>query len=151
MAPRRKRVIFGAFRGEAHPRIYSRALRDPRPLSPGVCFRPPSFAGAAYRAVLAGRALLSTTGASPACACSNRAPPSPGGLWTSILSAARCGAEVSRVDLTSGARSPWKTLIPSDRAGIMNIPKICISPDARSYAYSYNRLLSELYVVDGVK
>ena len=60
-------------------------------------------------------------------------------------------ADVSRVDLASGAHSPWKTLIPSDRAGIMNIPKICISPDARSYAYSYNRLLSELYVVDGVK
>ena len=68
-----------------------------------------------------------------------------------LFSSGDVAAEVSRVDLTSGARSPWKTLIPSDRAGIMNIPRICISPDARSYAYSYNRVLSELYVVDGVK
>jgi len=60
-------------------------------------------------------------------------------------------AEVSIVDVVSGARTTWKTLAPSDRAGLSAVNSIRISPDGKSYAYSYTRVLSELYLVDGIR
>jgi hypothetical protein len=157
--PDGKRVIFGALEAKHNPRIYIQELSgEPRPISPEGLFSGGILSpdGLRIAAVLDGKGyLLTTTGGTP--------QPLPGFqpgdipiAWSAdgrsiLVSRGDVAAEVTRVDLTSGARSHWKTLIPSDSAGIMNIPKICISPDARSYAYSYNRLLSELYVVDGVK
>ena len=60
-------------------------------------------------------------------------------------------AEISLVDIATGTRTPWKTLAPSDRAGITSVRSLRISPDGKSYAYSYTRVLSELYLVDGIK
>lgn len=37
------------------------------------------------------------------------------------------------------------------RAGITGVRGIRISAGAQAYAYSYSRVLSELYVVDGVR
>lgn len=51
----------------------------------------------------------------------------------------------------SGARTPWKMLAPSDRAGLLAVNSIHISPDGKAYAYSYTRVLSELYLVDGIR
>jgi eukaryotic-like serine/threonine-protein kinase len=157
--PDSKRVIFGALEAKHNPRIYIQELSgEPRPISPEGLFSGAIVSpdGSRIAAVLAGKGyLLSTTGGTPQPVPGFEPGDTPiawGADGRSILiSRGGVAAEVSRVDLTSGARSHWKTLIPSDRAGIMNIPRICISPDLRSYAYSYNRLLSELYVVDGVK
>jgi Tol biopolymer transport system component len=60
-------------------------------------------------------------------------------------------AALARYDLASGAVTPWKTLLPSDRAGVMSVDTISITPDERSYAYTYTRRLSELYLVTGIK
>jgi len=45
----------------------------------------------------------------------------------------------------------WKTLFPADAAGVDSIGGILITPDAKSYTYSYPRTLSDLYVVEGLK
>ena len=58
---------------------------------------------------------------------------------------------ITRVDLATGKRTPWKQLVPADAAGVDSIGGIGITPDARSYVYSYPRELSDLYVVEGLK
>ena len=60
-------------------------------------------------------------------------------------------AEVLRVDLATGAAAAWKTLVPTDAAGILGFPSIRTAAGGRAYAYSYLRILSELYAVDGLR
>jgi hypothetical protein len=55
------------------------------------------------------------------------------------------------MDLTTGHREPWKEISPADPAGVQSIANIKLSQDGKAYAYSTLRLLSDLYVVDGLK
>jgi hypothetical protein len=41
--------------------------------------------------------------------------------------------------------------MPADKAGLLEIGFVAISGDARSYVYSYRRILSTLYQVDGLR
>ena len=49
------------------------------------------------------------------------------------------------------AREPWKQIMASDPAGVHSIPTIRFSADGKSYVYSIDRILSDLFVVDGLK
>jgi hypothetical protein len=60
-------------------------------------------------------------------------------------------AEVYRVDVTSGRRSLFSTLSPPDPAGVEWIESIVLTPDARSYCYTYRQTLGTLYVAEGLK
>ncbi|MGO9126308.1 MAG: protein kinase domain-containing protein [Terriglobales bacterium] len=60
-------------------------------------------------------------------------------------------AMVYRVELSTGHRQLWKELNPPDPAGINFIRTPHISADGKAYAYNYNRVLSELFLVDGLK
>jgi serine/threonine protein kinase len=60
-------------------------------------------------------------------------------------------AKVYRLNLTTGRKQLWKELMPSDPAGIYYIRPPHFSSDGNAYAYSYARLLSDLYVVDGIQ
>jgi hypothetical protein len=53
--------------------------------------------------------------------------------------------------LTTGKREPVRSLLPPDPAGAMEILRVVMTPDARSYAYTFIRALSSLYVVDGIR
>ena len=59
--------------------------------------------------------------------------------------------KVFRFDLTTGQKQLWKELAPAERAGVYNIGLLSVTPDARWYAYSYVRDLSDLYMVEGLK
>ena len=59
--------------------------------------------------------------------------------------------KITRVDLATGHREPWKEILPADPAGAQSIPVLKFSADGKSYAYSTLRVLSDLYVVDGLK
>ncbi|MGA9967076.1 MAG: protein kinase [Terriglobales bacterium] len=59
--------------------------------------------------------------------------------------------QVTRIDIATGHREPWKEVAPSDPAGVQSIPSLRFSADGKSYAYSTFRVLSDLYVVDGLK
>jgi hypothetical protein len=61
------------------------------------------------------------------------------------------GARIDRIDLATGKRTLVKDLMPNDRAGLIDINYIQIAPDARAYVYSYRRILSTLYDVDGLR
>ena len=59
--------------------------------------------------------------------------------------------DVTRVDIRTGRREPWKQIVPPDAAGVQNIPSLKFSADGKAYAYSIFRMLSDLYVVDQLK
>jgi eukaryotic-like serine/threonine-protein kinase len=59
--------------------------------------------------------------------------------------------QITRVDVATGRREPWKEIVPADPAGVLGIPSFKVSADGKSYAYSIGRSLSDLYVVDGLK
>ena len=56
-----------------------------------------------------------------------------------------------RYDTLTGERKPWRDLVPADWAGVYVANIFDITPDARWYAYSYVRDLSDLYLVDGLR
>jgi serine/threonine protein kinase len=60
-------------------------------------------------------------------------------------------APVFQLDLTTGERRLSKNLVPPDAAGVYSIIEFRITPDGNAYAYSYSRLLSQLYLVRGLK
>ncbi|MEO8190269.1 MAG: protein kinase [Acidobacteriota bacterium] len=60
-------------------------------------------------------------------------------------------ARVMRLEVATGKREVWKDLLPVDPAGVERISNVLVSPDAKSYAYCYARLLSDLFVVEGLK
>ncbi|HSS45336.1 MAG TPA: hypothetical protein VLO07_08350, partial [Thermoanaerobaculia bacterium] len=60
-------------------------------------------------------------------------------------------ARVFRLDLSTGRRELWKELTPPDPAGISGIQYLQIAPDGKAYAYDYGQVLSDLYMVEGLK
>jgi len=58
--------------------------------------------------------------------------------------------KVYRVDLSTGHRELWRSLMPTDAGGVSLIGPLP-TPGGESYAYSYGRTLSDLYIVDGMK
>ncbi|MFI4978447.1 MAG: protein kinase [Solirubrobacterales bacterium] len=60
-------------------------------------------------------------------------------------------ARISKIDLETGKRDVWKDLLPTDPAGVERISNVLVTPDAKGYAYCYARLLSDLFVVEGLK
>jgi eukaryotic-like serine/threonine-protein kinase len=60
-------------------------------------------------------------------------------------------ARISRLDVETGMRQPWTELMPGDPTGITFIRAPHFARDGASYAYSYSRLLSELYLVKGLQ
>jgi Tol biopolymer transport system component len=57
---------------------------------------------------------------------------------------------VSRVDLATGRKEPWRSLIPVDAAGVSELTALP-AVNGESYVYAYSRTLSDLYVVEGFK
>jgi dipeptidyl aminopeptidase/acylaminoacyl peptidase len=56
--------------------------------------------------------------------------------------------EIHRFDLATGRSQGWQPLSPSDLAGVQTITSPVITPDGRAYAYTFARLLGDLYVAD---
>ena len=61
--------------------------------------------------------------------------------------------EFFRVNLATGHRELWKRIAPADPVGLIGIQPAAVhmTPDGRSYAYSYWKTLTELYLVDNLK
>jgi eukaryotic-like serine/threonine-protein kinase len=60
-------------------------------------------------------------------------------------------AHVYQLNIATGRRHLWKTLVPPDSAGVYSIIEFSITPSGHAYFYSYTRLLSQLYLVRGLK
>jgi eukaryotic-like serine/threonine-protein kinase len=75
--------------------------------------------------------------------------------WTDdgrlMISDRNVPAKISLLDIKTGERQVWKTIIPADPAGLVDIAPVFITPDRKTYAYTYSRILSDLYLVEGLK
>jgi len=90
--------------------------------------------------------------------------PVPGALpgeaplrWTrdghSLLVGARgeTSCVVSRLNIQTGARTPWKKVSPSDVAGVSGVACPRIAGDEEHYVFGYTRNLSDLFLVEHLK
>jgi hypothetical protein len=79
------------------------------------------------------------------------------GAWTAdgrSLIVARWATNPLRVflvDLATGRRRPWREFQPTDRTGGQDEVSVVFTNDLEAYVYRYRRVLSDLYLVDGLK
>jgi hypothetical protein len=76
---------------------------------------------------------------------------SPDGRSLYVWKRGEIPAKVTRVEVETGKREVFKSLIPADPAGIERISNVVVTPDGKGYAYCYTRLLSDLFVVEGLR
>jgi serine/threonine protein kinase len=55
------------------------------------------------------------------------------------------------IDLQTGDRKLWATLIPNDPVGVRSITSVSMTPDGSAYGYSCFRDLSTLFLVEGIQ
>jgi WD40 repeat protein len=58
---------------------------------------------------------------------------------------------VEKVDVKTGRRTLWKEIRPTDPSGVSQVGPIMISPDEKTYVYSYRRMLGDLYLAAGLR
>ncbi len=58
--------------------------------------------------------------------------------------------KVYRLEVSTGKKELWRTLVPADAAGISGVSPFP-TPGGESYVYAYIRTLSDLYLVEGLK
>ncbi|HEY3400049.1 MAG TPA: protein kinase [Geothrix sp.] len=69
-------------------------------------------------------------------------------LWVVDLHEMPC--TVHHLDLATGARRRLLEIAPEDLAGL-TVSNFLLTPDAKGYAYAYRRVLSELYLYEGLR
>ena len=57
---------------------------------------------------------------------------------------------IIRINVHTGEQSPWLTLHPADAVWNFSPAVLDITPDGRSYAYTYQQDLGDLYILDGL-
>lgn len=58
---------------------------------------------------------------------------------------------IDRVDVTTGKAALWREIAPADRTGMTAVSSVWISADESTYTYTVQRLLSELYLAEGLR
>jgi eukaryotic-like serine/threonine-protein kinase len=157
-----KRLLFDGHEAGHASRIYVMNLEgdQPHPITrEGFSLRPHSLSpdGKRVAAVSSdGIALLPVEGGEPQLVPGSR----PGDQllrWTkngqTLLLGARgeTSCPVTRVDLQTGTRTPWKTFSPADTAGVVGAGCPLISADEQHYVFGYTRNLSDLFLVEHLK
>ena len=66
------------------------------------------------------------------------------------LEARRRAGKVTRVDVERASASPSRA-DPRGPSGVERISNVLVTPDGKGYAYCFTRLLSDLFVVEGLK
>jgi hypothetical protein len=72
-------------------------------------------------------------------------------VWMRRGGRGRVPTQVVRFDLSTGKDEPWRDLAPADATGIVDFMGIHVTPDGRSYTFSYGRQLSDLYAIEGLR
>ncbi len=71
-------------------------------------------------------------------------------LFLSRIPADDLSVQFLRLNIATGEKTVWKEAAPSDPVGV-GVANSAITPDGREYAYSYQRDLSNLYLLKGLK
>jgi len=76
---------------------------------------------------------------------------SPDGRYLYVFGRSVVPCKVYRVDWRSGHQELIQELIPNDPAGVFEVFTLVMTPEAELFVYDLDRILSELYVVDGLR
>ena len=76
---------------------------------------------------------------------------SPDGSRMYVWRTAAWPPVVDQVNASTGQRAPWKTIQPADPVGFDSIIRIVVTPDGRSYCHDYVRIVSDLFIVEGLQ
>ena len=60
-------------------------------------------------------------------------------------------ARVYRIEISTGRREEWKVFSLPDPTGISGISCNAITPDGKSFVFTYSQRISDLYIVDGLR
>jgi Tol biopolymer transport system component len=60
-------------------------------------------------------------------------------------------SRVDKLDLATGRTELWKEFRSNDPTGVVTVQPLFVAPDGKSYVYTYVRVLSDLYIVEGLK
>ena len=60
-------------------------------------------------------------------------------------------ARIERVEVATGRRQLWKELRPADPAGVFGIGSVVVTPDGKSYAYTFSSSIGSLYLAEGLR
>jgi hypothetical protein len=74
------------------------------------------------------------------------------GRWVYVSSkGVEIPARIDRIEIASGRREPWKEMKPGDATAFAGFTGLAFTPDGKSYAYSFHRILCGLYLVEGLR
>jgi hypothetical protein len=159
--PDSRRVIFnGTFKG-GPVRLFVQDLArgDPKPIGPpGLLGQVVSPDGRSIVAAPWGEALMrySLDGASPTPLKGvekgeHAIRGSADGHSLFVASIDGLVSQITAVDLTTGHRKPLWHITPADPAGASPAYGVAVSGDGRSYAYTFFRNISDMYLIDGLR
>jgi len=57
---------------------------------------------------------------------------------------------IYRLEVATGRMQLVRTIVPSDRAGVVAVAPVITNPDGSGFAYGYDQILSTLYVITGL-
>jgi eukaryotic-like serine/threonine-protein kinase len=61
------------------------------------------------------------------------------------------GGQIVRADLEAKTRTLWEAIHPNDIAGVINVRPSDVTPDGSHYVYIYARMLSDLFLAEGLR
>jgi eukaryotic-like serine/threonine-protein kinase len=166
--PNGREIIFSATESGKRTRVYLQSIDggDPRPITPEGVFGRITVLPDGKRFVTRGlkrRLAIFPVANNPNKDGSDGQPvtganppdlpiiASPDGSLLYVHASSEGPAQIAAIDLRTGERKLVRTLQPADPSGVTSILRIVMTPDARSYAYTYVRAISALYLVDGVR
>jgi serine/threonine protein kinase len=159
-----RRIVFSGWVGERPLRVYVQSIDGgaPRAITPeGVSIPQNGAVTPDGRSILAvsqeGWALYPVAGGAPRSVPGLQFGEGPVG-WsasgkTVFVRREEDGArvQIQALDLASGRRTIWKTVVLADPSGVGKIHPIIVASDEKSYCYSSDRLISTLHLVEGVR
>ena len=161
--PDGKRIVFSAAEKDRPPRLYVRDLREgkERPISPeGVTLqeaaRTVSPDGKSVLAFAAnGKAFLYPIEGGDPRPVVGLNPDDRPIQWTAdgrslyVVRRQEVPIRISVLDPATGSRTLFREVTPAEPT--QNVWTFLITPDGQSYVYGYQRALSDLYLVEGLK
>jgi hypothetical protein len=67
-----------------------------------------------------------------------------------VFSPGELPIRIQKLDVASGALAPWKEIVPTDAAGSLGRTYMAINPAGDAYVYSIERMMTDLFIVDGL-
>jgi hypothetical protein len=77
--------------------------------------------------------------------------------WTSdsralfVCATSEMPLRIQRLDVSTGALTPWKEIASPDMAGALGHPVVVINPDGDAYGYTIAKFKTDLFIVEGLQ